>query len=249
MKGKVALVTGGTSGIGRAAAIEFAKLGANVAIAGRREEQGLETAKLAKEAGSQAIFIRADVSDEADCKQMVSTAMSAFGRLDFAFNNAGIEGEMGPIAGQTQENFHKVMNINVLGVLLSMKYEIPAILDTGVGAIVNNASIASTISMPGMSVYGASKHAVVGLTKAAALELAPQNLRVNAISPAAVRTEMYDRFTRGDQTTEDQMAAMHPIGRAASPQEIASVVTFLCSDAASFVTGANYMVDGGFTTQ
>ncbi len=249
MNGKVALVTGGTSGIGRATAVAFAERGAKVVITGRREEEGLKTTKLVEETGAQALFVRADASSEADCKQMVSAAVSKFGRLDFAFNNAGIEGEMVPVAEQTLENFRRVMDINVLGVMMSMKYEIPAIVEAGGGAIVNTSSIASTISMPGMGVYSASKHAVIGLTKAAALEMASSKIRINAVSPAAVRTEMYDRFTGGDKATQDQLGAMHPIGRSATSEEIASVVTFLCSDAASFVTGANYMIDGGFTVQ
>ena len=150
---------------------------------------------------------------------------------------------------QTVENYHHVMDINVLGMMLSMKYEIPAMLQAGGGAIVNNASIASVVSMAGMNVYAASKHAVVGLTRSVALEVSTQGMRVNAVSPAAIETDMYSRFTGGDQETQAQLAAMHPIGRAGTAKEIADLVIFLCSPRASFLTGANYMADGGFTAQ
>lgn len=247
--GKVALVTGGTSGIGRAAALSFGEKGATVAITGRREEQGRETVDLITKAGGKAQFIQADVSDEENCKMMVETVIEKFGRLDYAFNNAGIEGLLVPTIEQTNENFHQVMNINVLGVLNSMKYEIPAMLKNGGGAIVNNGSIASMIGMAGMSVYCASKHAVVGLSKAAALEFSSQGVRVNVVSPAAIKTEMYERFTGGDSSIQEQFASMHPIGRIGEPKEIGRVVTFLCSPEASFVTGINVPVDGGFTAQ
>ena len=183
------------------------------------------------------------------CEEPVKATVDHFGRLDYAFNNAGIEGQMTPVVEQTTENFRSVMDTNVLGVIFSMKYQIPALLKSGGGAIVNNASIASTIAMPGMSVYAASKAAVAAATRTAALEVAPQGIRVNAVSPAAIRTDMYDRFTGGDKATQDHFVSLHPIGRLGTPEEIASVVTFLCSDDASFITGVNYMIDGGFTAQ
>ena len=247
--GKVALVTGGTSGIGRATAIAFGEQGANVVLTGRREDKGRETVDLITKAGGEARFFRADASKEEDCKAMVEHTLESFGRLDFAFNNAGIEGQLGPIIEQTDENFHNVMNINVLGVMNSMKYEIPAMLKIGSGAIVNTASVASIIGMPGVSVYSASKFAVVGLTKSAALEFGPQGIRINAISPAAIETEMYDRFTGGNAEAIEGMKALHPIGRVGKSEEIANPVTFLCSDEASFITGTNLPVDGAFTAK
>lgn len=178
---------------------------------------------------------------------MVDELMSKFGRLDYAFNNAGYEGSLGPITEQTLENYQAILNVNVIGVFLSMKYQIPAMRASGAGAIVNNASIAGVIGMAGGSPYIASKHAVLGMTKCAALECAKENIRVNAVSPAAIETEMYDRFTGNDSDTKKQLAALHPMGRVGKPEEIASSVLFLCSPAASFITGANLMVDGGYS--
>jgi NAD(P)-dependent dehydrogenase (short-subunit alcohol dehydrogenase family) len=246
---KVALVTGGTTGIGRAAALAFAEKGATVVVTGRREEEGRKTVDLIAKAGGKAQFFRSDVSSEADCKEMVENVVAKFGRLDCAFNNAGIEGLMVPTTEQSDENFHKVMNINVLGVMNSMKYEIPAMLKNGGGAIVNTASIAGMIGLPGMSVYCASKHAVIGLSKVAALEFSQHGVRVNALSPAAIETEMYDRFTGGDKAMQDQFASTHPIGRIGQPDEVAKAVTFLCSPEAGFITGINVPVDGGYTAQ
>ena len=171
---KVALVTGGTGGIGRAAALSFAQRGATVVVTGRREEEGKKSVDLITSKGGKAQFFQVDVSNESECQNMVSNVLDKFGRLDCAFNNAGIEGLVAPTAEQTDENFHKVMNINVLGVMNSMKFEIPAMLKSGGGSIVNNASVASVIGMPGMSVYCASKYAVIGLTKVAALEYGAQ---------------------------------------------------------------------------
>lgn len=248
MNNKVALITGGTSGIGRETAIQFAKRGAKVVVTGRREEDGLKTIQLVNEAGGEGLFIKADVAVEANCKKMVDETIAKFGRLDFAFNNAGVEGEMSPVIEETEENFHKVININVLGVLMSMKYEVAAMLKTGGGAIVNTASVASLVGMPGLAVYGASKHAVVGMTKAAAMETAKQGIRINAVSPGGVKTEMYDRFTaRGGAEAQEMFNKMHPIGRAGNSDEIALAVLFLCSKDASFITGTNLVVDGGFT--
>ncbi len=246
--GKVALVTGATSGIGKASALAFAEMGANVVITGRREELGREVVDLIYQKGVEARYFRSDVAEESDCKAMVENTFDAFGRLDFAFNNAGIEGTMAPITEQSKENFDKVMNINVLGVMNSMKYEIPAMLKSGGGSIVNNASVASMIAMQGMSVYCASKFAVVGLTKCAAIEFGKAGVRVNAVSPAAIKTEMYDRFTGGNDQAVEMFKSLHPIGRVGESSEIARPVTFLCSDSASFITGANLPVDGAFTS-
>lgn len=250
MKGKVALVTGATGGIGRAAAVEFARRGAHVAITGRREEEGRRTIDLLKPLGVKALYIRADAADEAQTKDAVARIVKELGGLHFAFNNAGVEGEPGkPVTEQTVEEYRKVFDINVLGVMLSMKHEIPAILASGGGAVVNNASIAGRIGMAGVSVYVASKHAVLGLTKCAAMEFSKAGVRVNAVSPAAIETDMYERFvgSMGGQQARDYMASLHPIGRVGKADEVAKAVVWLCSDEASFVTGHDLLVDGGFT--
>lgn len=249
--GKVALVTGGGSGIGRAAALAFAEAGAKVVVSGRREAEGFETIALIKKAGGQGTFIRGDVSNEADVEKLVAQTVKAYGRLDAAFNNAGIEGEVGkPTHEQSVANYRSVMDINVLGVLLAMKHEIGAMLKNGGGAIVNNASVGGVVGFPGVSVYVASKHAVLGLTKTAALEYAKQGVRVNAVAPGGIETPMLNRFTGGPGTDfSNQLAGMHPIGRVGRPEEIAEAVVWLCSDKASFVTGLSLTADGGFTAQ
>ncbi len=246
---KVALITGGTSGIGKATALAVAKQGAKVVLTGRREEEGRKVVDLITKEGGTAQFFRSDVSNSEDCKNMVTNTLDTFGRLDFALNNAGIEGVMAPIVEQTDENFHKVININVLGVLNSMKHEIPAMLKNGGGSIVNVASVAGMIGMPGGSVYNASKHAVIGMTKVAALEMGEQGVRVNAVSPAAIETEMYDRFTGGSDEAVEYFKSLHPIGRVGKSEEIADPVLFLFSNEASFITGANLPVDGAFTAR
>ena len=246
--GKVALITGATSGIGKACALAFAEQGANLMIVGRRKELGEEVAHLICNKGVKAEFFKADVANESDCKAFVEKTLQRFGRLDFAFNNAGLEGVVAPITEQTDDNFNKVMTVNVLGVMNSMKHEIPAMLKNGGGSIVNTASVASIIGMEGMSVYCASKHAVIGLTQCTALEYAKSGVRVNAISPAAIKTEMYDRFTGGNKEAMEHLDQLHPIGRVGEAYEIAKPVVFLCSQAASFITGTNLPIDGGFTT-
>jgi NAD(P)-dependent dehydrogenase (short-subunit alcohol dehydrogenase family) len=249
--GKVALVTGGGSGIGRAAALAFAEAGAKVVVSGRREAEGFETIALIKKAGGQGTFIRGDVSNEADVEKLVAQTVKTYGRLDAAFNNAGIEGEIGkPTHEQSVANYRSVMDINVLGVLLAMKHEIGAMLKNGGGSIVNNASVGGLVGFPGVSVYVASKHAVLGLTKTAALEYAKQGIRVNAVSPGGIETPMLNRFTGGPGTDfSNQLAGMHPIGRVGRPEEIAEAVVWLCSDKASFVSGVSLAADGGFTAQ
>ncbi len=247
---KVALVTGATSGIGRATAIAFAREGAQVVVSGRREKEGNETVALIHQSGGEATFVQTDVASGAAVAALVAKTLSAYGRLDAAFNNAGVEGKPGPIHEQTLENYHNIMNANVLGVVLSLKHEIGAMLKNGGGAIVHNSSVGGLVGFPGVAIYVASKHAVLGLTKSTALEYATQGIRVNAVSPGGIETPMFDRFTGGIGTdAHRQLTAMHPIGRTGRPEEIAAAALWLCSDMASFVTGQSLAVDGGWTAK
>jgi NAD(P)-dependent dehydrogenase (short-subunit alcohol dehydrogenase family) len=247
-EGKVALVTGGGSGIGRATAIAFGRDGARVVIGNRNVQRGEETVSMIRASGGTASFRRTDVLVAADIEALVKHAVSEYGGLDLAFNNAGIEGEVGPLADQTESNYDAVMDINVKGVWLSMKYEIPAMLNRG-GAIVNCASVAGLIGFPNMGIYIASKHAVIGLTKTAALEYSAQGIRVNAVNPAVIDTEMVDRIAAGLSMEKNNLSTLHPIGRMGRVDEVAEAVLWLCSGRASFVTGHSLLVDGGFTAQ
>ncbi len=245
---KVVLVTGATTGIGRATAEAFAAAGARLIVTGRTVALGEQLADELRARGSQVKFIAGDVASEEVVKTWVSAAMREFGRLDVAVNNAGVEGALGPLVEQSAENFAHVFDINVKGVLFSMKHEIPAIARQG-GAIVNVSSVVGDIAMPGASIYAASKHAVNGLTRAAALETARMGVRINAIAPGGVVTPMFERFTGGNKEAQAGLAAAHPVGRLAQPQEIASSILFLASDAAKFMTGGVVLIDGGYTAQ
>jgi len=248
--GKVALITGASSGIGKETAIQFAKHGAKVVVTARRTKEGEETVQEIKAAGGEAIFIQADVSNEKEIEKLVNETVKKYGRLDIAFNNAAIEGHSGiMVENQTAQEYDTVFGINVKGLLLSMKYEIPAMRKTGGGSIINNSSVAGLLGFPGASVYAASKHAVIGLTKGAALEYATQNIRVNAVCPAVIETDMAERFFHDQPDLKANMAKLHPIGRIGQPVEVAEAVLFLASDGASFITGHSLPVDGGFIAQ
>lgn len=252
-KDKVYLVTGATSGIGRDTALALAREGAKVAFTGRREDRGRELEKAIKDAGGVGLFIRADAASEADTKRAVELTVKAFGGLHGAFNNAGIEGDLGPTVEATHDNYRQLFDVNVWGVAASMKHEIPAILatvgDSGGGSIVNNSSALGLIAMPGVGLYTATKHAVIGLTKAAALEVSSLGVRVNAVAPAVIETDMSDRFFGTDEQVRAQAASLHPIGRIGRPHEITGPVLWLLSGDSSFVTGQTIAADGGLTAQ
>ena len=238
LKNKVALVTGGTSGIGRATAIAFGAAGAKVVFSGRREAEGEATAALILNAGAECLFVRSDVSIEAEIQALVEKTIATYGRLDCAFNNAGIESPAKPLHEQSIEDFDKVMSINVRGLFLCMKYEIQQMLSQASGALVNNASTVGLFAFPSLSPYVASKHAVMGLTRSAALDYAKQGIRINAVNPGPpIATEMNDRILGQLGITIDNFAATVPMGRMGQAAEIAQAVVFLCSDAASYITG------------
>jgi NAD(P)-dependent dehydrogenase (short-subunit alcohol dehydrogenase family) len=245
-KGKVAMVTGSSYGIGKSTAIYFAKKGASVVLSDWADD--IDTLDTITALGGKAIFVKADVSNEADVKSIVSETIKHFGRLDYAFNNAGIEGAQGTIHESSNDNWDKVIGINLTGAYYCMKHQIPEMLKTGGGSIVNNASIAGLVGFSGIPAYVASKHALVGLTKNVALDYAKQNIRVNAVCPGVIHTPMIDRFTGGDPEVIAQMVAAKPMGRMGLPEEIAETVVFLCSNASSFITGQAIAVDGGWTT-
>jgi NAD(P)-dependent dehydrogenase (short-subunit alcohol dehydrogenase family) len=245
LKDKVALITGGTGGIGRATAVAFAEAGAKVVITGRRAEEGAKTVALIEAAGGQGLFVQADITKAADVERAVAQTVAAFGRLDIAFNNAGVEAQLGFIADDTEENYDYVFNTNVRGVWLSLKYEIRQMqLQGSGGSIINNSSIYGSRGSMMSSNYVASKHAVEGYTKAAALEVAAHKIRVNAVAPGYTKTDMIMHHM--NKEVEQFMVSGQPLGRLAEAAETAQVVLFLASDAASFVTGASLPVDGGF---
>jgi NAD(P)-dependent dehydrogenase (short-subunit alcohol dehydrogenase family) len=247
-EGQVALVTGGSTGIGQAGALAFAREGARVAVADV-VLSGEETVARIRAEGGEAFFVQADVSSAADVEGMVRMAVRRYGRLDAAFNNAGIEGKVAPTAECTEENFDRTLAVNLKGTFLCMKQEIAEMMKRRRGAIVNNASVAALVGFPGLPAYCASKGGVVQLTRTAALELASSGIRVNAVCPGVVRTSMVDRITGKDPAAEARFAALEPVGRMGRPEEIAETVLYLCSEAASFVTGIAMPVDGGFVAQ
>lgn len=249
MKDKIVLITGATSGIGKATAIKFGRHGAKVVISGRREAEGQAVVETIAAQGGEALFVQTDVANEEQVKALVAKTVETYGGLDIAFNNAGVE-HTGAIIEATREDYQRLFDINVWGVLSAMKYEIPAMLNRGGGSIVNTSSVAGHIGMSGAGLYIATKHAVEGLTKSAALEYAKAGIRVNAVAPAAIETEMVDRFAGREETEERAgLAAMHPIGRMGKSEEIADAVFYLASEASTFVTGISLTVDGGWLAQ
>ncbi len=246
---KVAIITGGSSGIGRATAVALAKEGVRVVIAARRANESEETLELVKKAGSDGIFVKTDVTREHEVEQLVELAVGKYGRLDYAFNNAGMVEDPTSFVDQTSTVFDNIMNVNVKGVWLSMKYEIPQMLKNGGGAIVNTSSVAGVVALAQVPIYTASKHAVLGLTKSAALEYAKSGIRINAVAPGAIETEMYEQFVGDNKHLRETMNAMHPIGRVGRPEEIANAVVWLLSDKASFVTGHTLLADGGLVSR
>ena len=249
--GKVAFITGAAGGIGRATALAFAREGASVVVTDVSEQGNQETARMIEEAGGQALAIRCDVSRAEDVKAALDKTIETFGRLDAAFNNAGVEQVPKATADITEREWDRIMSIDLRGLFLCMKYEIPLMLKQGGGAIVNTSSGAGVKGFKDQAAYVAAKHGVVGLTKSAALDYAPLNIRINAVCPGIIDTPMMDRFGGGTPEGKERelagAAAVQPIGRAGKPEEIAAAVLWLCSDAASFVTGAAMVVDGGHT--
>lgn len=252
LRGKTALVTGAASGIGRAAALRLAQAGAQVVVSDTNADGGLETVNLIRGIEGEAAFVRCDVTQASQVANLIDETMRLFGRLDCAFNNAGVGGEMSPLHDKTEDEWQQVMDVNVRGVWLCMKYEIPAMLANGGGgatggSIVNMASVAGLVGFRGGSLYAASKHAVVGLTKSAALELARRGVRVNAVCPGFTETPMVDTLMSLSKQMAEQVVTANPMKRLGHPEEVADAVVWLCSDAASFVTGQAIALDGGLT--
>jgi len=246
LEGKVGLVTGGTSGVGRETSVLFAKSGAKVVIAGRREPEGEETIELIRAAGGEGLFVKADVSKVSEVEALIQKAVERFGRLDVAFNNAGIEGVWAPIIKQSEEDWDRTIQVNLKGVWLCLKYEIKQMVKQGKGgAIVNMASITGLVGSAGAAAYSASKHGVIGLTKSTALEMARSGIRINAVCPGVIETSMSERLF-GAPNVHKYVLSCHPVGRFGRPAEVAEAVVWMCSDRASFMTGQCMVLDGGF---
>ena len=246
LEGKVSLITGGGSGIGKASALAFAREGSKVVVADVNVDGGEQTVRLIQDTGGEATFVRADVSISSDVSDMVSHAVQTYNRLDCAFNNAGVSGGPGRVHEYTEENWSRVLNINLTGVWLCMKYEIIQMLNQGGGAIVNTASVMGLVGGSRSPAYGATKHGVVGLTKTAAVDYAQEAIRVNAVCPGYIRTPMIEQGVLLDPGGEERVVSRHPMHRLGTPEEVAEAVVWLCSDAASFVTGHAMTVDGGY---
>jgi NAD(P)-dependent dehydrogenase (short-subunit alcohol dehydrogenase family) len=246
MKGKVAIITGGASGIGRSTAIKFSESGAKVVVSDRDESMGLETCKLITDKGGEALFVLTDVADASSCKALVDQTIKVFGRLDYACNNAGIGGQAANLADYEIEEWHRLMGINLHGVFYCMKYQIPEMLKQGGGAIVNMSSILGKVGFATASAYVASKHALEGLSKTAAMEYATQGMRINTVGPAFIKTPLLSGM---DEGTLGFIQTLHPMNRLGTPEEVANLVVWLCSDEASFITGNYYPVDGGYLSK
>jgi NAD(P)-dependent dehydrogenase (short-subunit alcohol dehydrogenase family) len=245
--GKVAFVTGAGSGIGRTTSLAFAQEGASVVVADVSEQGNKETARMIEELGGQALAVRCDVTQSEEVRAALDQAVSAYGRLDIAFNNAGAEQTVSPTAEITEQEWDRIIAINLRGVFVCMKHEIPLMLDQGGGAIVNTSSGAGIRGFGGGAAYTAAKHGVIGLTKDSAVDYASSNIRVNAVCPGIIDTEMMQRFTGGSAEGRDRVIAQEPIRRMGTPEEVAAAVLWLCSDAASFIVGHAMIVDGGQT--
>ena len=245
--GKVAFITGAGNGIGRATALAFARKGANVVVADVLQQGNQETAQKIEDFGGRVLAVKCDVTKTEDVKTALDKTIETFGRLDFAFNNAGVEQKKAPIAEIAEEEWDRIVDTDLRGVFLCMKYEIPLLIKQGGGAIVNTSSGAGIIGIKSGAAYTAAKHGVIGLTRAAALDYASQNIRINAVAPGYIDTPMMDRFTGGTAEGREQVISQEPIGRAGQPEEIANAVVWLCSDASSFVVGHALVVDGGQT--
>lgn len=249
ISGSTAIVTGGSTGIGRAAARRFGEAGASVVVADVAAAEAERTVEMVTDAGGEATFVETDVSDAAEVGAMVEEAVETYGGLDVAFNNAGIEGESEPSADQPLDNWERVIDVNLRGVFLGMRSELPAMLESGGGAIVNTASIAGVVGFPALAPYVASKHGVIGLTRTAALEYSGQGVRVNAVAPGVIDTPMVQRSREESPESTEQAVAATPIGRLGEPAEVGDAAVWLCSEEASFVTGETLVVDGGYVTQ
>jgi len=249
LNGKVAIITGAASGIGKASALLFAREGAKVVVADVTDELGKETVKMINESGGKAIFVHTDVSKVEDVKSVVKTTVDTYGKLDIIFNNAGIEGVTADTANYPENVFDKVVAVNLKGVWLGIKYAVPELLKNGGGSIINTSSVAGLVAFAGSSAYNATKGGIIQLTKTAALEYAKQNIRVNCIAPGVIETPMIERYLKGQPEAKAAFVQIEPVGRLGKPEEIAKAALFLASDDSSFVTGIVLVVDGGLTAQ
>jgi NAD(P)-dependent dehydrogenase (short-subunit alcohol dehydrogenase family) len=246
LENKVAIITGASSGIGRATAVAFAKAGAKVVLASRSEASTLQTLRMVEDCGGKGIFVKTDVTIAKDVESLVQKTLETYGQLDCAFNNAGVGGTPGPLFQLTEQDFDQIMDTNLKGVWLCLKYQIPVMLANGGGSIVNMSSVGGLLGSAGTAAYTASKHGVVGLTKVAAIEYARANVRVNAVCPSVIdHTVMIDYVKEAYPEVYNYLLGTHPIGRIGQPEEVANAVTWLCSDEASFITGVAFPVDGG----